>query len=202
MTSWGKMQSSSVRPSTVARLQEMTSSVSSQRPNNIISALPANFAQCKKSPASIMNSQPQMNDDHRAPSVEFMWWLRDTLKDLNRSVQCKCYLKQLTHTTKYLQVEDIAQMLLSFPIDPDPLGAELISETVYGASTTLDGRRFAADFIAKRKADATKSRTSLATGVNNKYLSLADVVKTQPKPSSQGEWVYKVVKKKRRSGRI
>lgn len=45
-------------------------------------------------------------------------------------------------------------MLLSFPLDPDPATGEIISEMIYANSTTLDGRRFANEFIAKRKADA------------------------------------------------
>lgn len=46
-------------------------------------------------------------------------------------------------------------MLLDFPIDPDASTTEIISEFVYANSSTLDGRRFASEFIAKRKADAT-----------------------------------------------
>ena len=88
-------------------------------------------------------------------------------------------------------------MLLSFPLDPDPSTIELIEETIYGATTILDGRRFAAEFIAKRKADAaTHVKDSSA---NTGKTSLADVVKTQPKPS-QSEWGYKVVKKKGKNG--
>lgn len=49
-------------------------------------------------------------------------------------------------------------MLLSFPVEPaagtksDVL--EIISDSVYANSSTLDGRRFAQDFYTKRKADA------------------------------------------------
>ena len=72
---------------------------------------------------------------------------------------------------------------------------EIIAETVYGASTTLDGKRFASEFVAKRKADAAKPRGApgLATGM--KPASLADVVRTQPKPAPEFT-TFKVVKKK------
>ena len=88
-------------------------------------------------------------------------------------------------------------MLLQFPVDPDPSTVEIISDLIYANSTTLDGRRFAAEFVAKRKA-STKSTPS--AGVTGK-LSIADVVKTQPKPA-QNEWSgFKVVNKKKKGGR-
>lgn len=100
-------------------------------------------------------------------------------------------------------VEEIAQMLLSFSLDPDPSTVELIAETVYGASTTLDGRRFASEFIAKRKADiSSRSRgTTGSSSTNGKPTSLADVVKSQPKPPQNDFGGYKVVKKKAKGGR-
>lgn len=92
-------------------------------------------------------------------------------------------------------------MLLSFPLDPDPSTVEVIVEMVYGASTTVDGRRFADEFIAKRKVDAASRPKGTAGSVSNgKPASLADIVKTQPKPASS-EWGYKVVKKKGKNGR-
>lgn len=88
-------------------------------------------------------------------------------------------------------------MLLSFPLDPDPSTVELIIELIHGASTTLHGRRFASDFVAKRKEDASRPR---AAGVSSgpsgsKPASLAEVVRTQPKPAPEFS-SFKVVKKK------
>jgi PERQ amino acid-rich with GYF domain-containing protein len=89
-------------------------------------------------------------------------------------------------------------MLLSFPVDPDPSTVELISDLIYANSTTLDGRRFASEFVSKRKADAASKRGIAAAG---KPASIADVVRTQPKPS-QPEWGgFKVVNKKKKGGR-
>lgn len=50
------------------------------------------------------------------------------------------------------------QMLLSFPLDPSPTVVEIISDSVYASSSTLDGRRFASEFVAKRKADAANAK--------------------------------------------
>lgn len=93
-------------------------------------------------------------------------------------------------------------MLLSFPLDPDPTTLEIISDLIYANSTTLDGRRFATEFVHKRKADATaKPKGNSSANVIGKVQSIADVVKTQPKPA-QNEWGgFKVVNKKKKGGR-
>lgn len=92
-------------------------------------------------------------------------------------------------------------MLLSFPLDPDPSTVEIISDLIYASSTTLDGRRFASEFVSRRKADATSRPKSTSTAGAAKQLSIADVVKTQPKPA-QSEWGgFKVVNKKKKGGR-
>ena len=92
-------------------------------------------------------------------------------------------------------------MLLSFSLDPDPTTVEIISDLIYANSTTLDGRRFAAEFVSKRKADATaKPKGNAAANFPGKTQSIADVVKTQPKPA-QSEWGFKVVNKKKKGGR-
>ncbi|KAL9941130.1 hypothetical protein V8E36_000618 [Tilletia maclaganii] len=70
------------------------------------------------------------------PSSEFLQYCKDHLKGLS------------------IRVDDFIEMLLSFPLDPSPDVIEIIAESVYANSSTLDGRRFAADFVAKRKLDA------------------------------------------------
>jgi len=100
--------------------------------------------------------------------------------------------------TQPITVDDITLMLLSFPVDPDPSTVEIISDLIYENSTTLDGRRFASEFVSKRKADAASKRGAAVAG---KPASIADVVKTQPKPT-QPEWGgFKVVNKKKKGGR-
>jgi PERQ amino acid-rich with GYF domain-containing protein len=121
-------------------------------------------------------------------------------------------------------VEEFMQMLLSFPLDPSPAVIEIISDSIYANSSTLDGRRFAAEFCQKRKADAAAARAKPGSTSGSKVprASLADgkwqrlreklggrelinviaftVVKTQPKPV-QSEWGFKTVQKKPKGGR-
>jgi PERQ amino acid-rich with GYF domain-containing protein len=112
--------------------------------------------------------------------------LSDTLKGLNNSVN----------------VEEIMSMLLSFPLDPDASTLELISDLIYANSTTLDGRRFASEFVNKRKADSlTRAKGAGATGkIPAKPVSIADVVKAAPK-APQSDWGFKVVNKKKKGNR-
>jgi PERQ amino acid-rich with GYF domain-containing protein len=75
-----------------------------------------------------------------------------------------------------LLVEEFMQMLLSFPLDPSPTVIEIISDSVYANSSTLDGRRFAAEFCQKRKLDAAAARTKVPSGSGAKVprASLAE----------------------------
>ncbi|EEB94743.1 hypothetical protein MPER_06396, partial [Moniliophthora perniciosa FA553] len=120
------------------------------------------------------------------PSNDFMRWLADNMKGLNNTVN----------------VEEIVSMLLSFPLDPDPSTTKIISDLIYANSTTLDGRRFAADFVSKRKADAIARSKNGAAGTGSaKPISIADVVKAQPKPQTSEWGGFKVVNKKKKGGR-
>ncbi|KAI5991600.1 hypothetical protein EDD15DRAFT_2388561 [Pisolithus albus] len=128
---------------------------------------------------------PRVEDFPVTPSHDFLKWLSDSLKGLNSSVN----------------LEEITSMLLSFPLDPDPSTVEIISDLIYANSTTLDGRRFASEYVSKRKADAATKRNATGAGGNcGKPVSIADVVKTQPKAVQQ-EWSFKVVNKKKKGGR-
>ncbi|KAG6812057.1 hypothetical protein H0H92_004588 [Tricholoma furcatifolium] len=119
------------------------------------------------------------------PSSEFMKWLSTSLKGLNNSVN----------------VDEIMEMLISFPVDADQATTDIVADIIYSNSTTLDGRRFAAEFFAKRKADAAARPNGAAAGKSaNKPVSIADVVKATPKPA-QPEWGFKVVNKKKKGGR-
>ncbi|KAF6766497.1 hypothetical protein DFP72DRAFT_866688 [Ephemerocybe angulata] len=121
-----------------------------------------------------------------SPSHEFLKWLTESLKGLNNSVN----------------VEEIISMLLSFSLDPDPTTIEIIQETIYYNSTTLDGRRFAAEFVAKRKADAANRKSGTSAGkAAVKPVSIAEVVKATPKASTPEWGGFKVVNKKKKGGR-
>jgi len=93
-------------------------------------------------------------------------------------------------------------MLLSFPLDADSSTMEIISDLIYANSTTLDGRRFASEFVSKRKLDAaSRPKGATTSSVSGKPPSIADVVKAQPKPA-HNEWGgFKVVNKKKKGGR-
>uniref|UniRef100_A0A8H7YAI1 GYF domain-containing protein n=1 Tax=Psilocybe cubensis TaxID=181762 RepID=A0A8H7YAI1_PSICU len=136
--------------------------------------------------SSVVKKLVKQDDFPETPSHDFLKWLGDSLKGLNSSVN----------------VEEIVSMLLSFPIDPDSTTAEIISDTIYSNSTTLDGRRFASEFIAKRKADAlAKAKGTVNSGkASSKPVSIADVVRATPK-TTQPEWGFKVVNKKKKGGR-
>ncbi|WFD18291.1 hypothetical protein MCAP1_000490 [Malassezia caprae] len=75
------------------------------------------------------------------PSAEFLQYCRTQLKGLRANV------------------DDFIEMLLSFPLNPSPEVHVIIAEAVYANSSTLNGRQFAADFVARRKADAYRAVT-------------------------------------------
>ncbi|PCH33209.1 hypothetical protein WOLCODRAFT_135000 [Wolfiporia cocos MD-104 SS10] len=137
-------------------------------------------------PSMVNKTSSKVDDFPMPPSPEFLKWLGESLKGLNSSVN----------------LEEISSMLLSFPLDPDPSTAEIISDLIYASSTTLDGRRFASEFVSKRKADAaSRQKNGVPVSSSAKSVSIADVVKTQPKPA-QPEWSgFKVVNKKKKGGR-
>ncbi|KAF7367313.1 GYF domain-containing protein [Mycena sanguinolenta] len=157
-----------------------STSTSVPRANGVAAARPA--------PAPAKAPTPRVEDYPATASHEFVRWLSDSLKGLNNSVN----------------VEEIMSMLLSFPLDPDQSTVELISDLIYANSTTLDGRRFAAEFVSKRKADAaSRPKGAAVSGAGaGKSISIADVVKAQPKPPAANEWGgFKVVNKKKKGGR-
>ncbi|CDO70929.1 hypothetical protein BN946_scf184829.g37 [Trametes cinnabarina] len=158
-------------------------------PAAVASPAPRPTAAATPRPAAVaLKSTPSKEDNGvvSGPSLEFLKWLSDALKGLNSSVN----------------LEEITSMLLSFPLDPDQTTMEIISDLIYASSTTLDGRRFAAEFVHKRKADATsRPKGTSASSASAKPVSIADIVKAQPKPA-QNEWGgFKVVNKKKKGGR-
>ncbi len=74
-------------------------------------------------------------------------------------------------------VDNFVQDLLSFPPD-----AEIISESVYANSPTLDGRRFAEEFIRRRKL----ADKGLVDSSSNTSTGFSPVGTTENK--SSGGW--------------
>lgn len=62
-------------------------------------------------------------------------------------------------------VDEIVQMLLSFPLDAST--GEIIQDIIYANSTSMDGRRFANEFIKSRKEDIA-GKFNVTTPVTNK----------------------------------
>ncbi|GAA5804953.1 hypothetical protein HPULCUR_010463 [Helicostylum pulchrum] len=81
------------------------------------------------------SKHPTIKRSTKGPSEEFLKWCKLSLRELNAGVN----------------VDDILQMLLSFPVDDSCL--EIIQDIIYTNSISMDGRRFANDFISRRKAD-------------------------------------------------
>ncbi|KAK4518115.1 transcription factor TFIIF complex subunit Tfg3 [Mucor velutinosus] len=69
------------------------------------------------------------------PSEDFRRWCRKALRGLNSGVN----------------QEEIVSMLLSFPADSG--SAEIIEDVIYANSVRIDGKRFAQEFMKRRKAD-------------------------------------------------
>ncbi|GAA5974163.1 hypothetical protein JCM11641_003475 [Rhodosporidiobolus odoratus] len=126
------------------------------------------------------------------PSPEFMSWTKQALKGLN-----------VPH-------DEFIQMLLSFPLDASADVLEIISDSVYANSSTLDGRRFANDFATRRKNDvAVRYPSIFAKGVV-RALAAAGAAKTggsmaavlsAPAQTKTSEWNVKVSAKKKKGGK-
>ena len=104
--------------------------------------------------------------------------------------------------------DEIYQMMVSLPPN-ESTTQEIISDTVYAHSPTLDGRHFAEEFLKRRKIlgtalDATVSQSSTPTSSTNSGSGWNEVLKKERTKDASGEWnsAFKVVapKKGRRRG--
>jgi len=121
------------------------------------------------------------------PSPEFIKWTKTALTGLTLP-----------------DVDGFISLILQMS-GPDKTSTEresnqtFIRETVYSYSKTLDGRRFAEEFMARRKADLQKPRLAVrANGTSSPVpSSLADIVKMQPKAMA-ADAGFKFVKPKKK----
>lgn len=95
------------------------------------------------SPSTRLASAKPRASDPNAPSPEFIRYCKENLVGLT------------------IKTDDFIDMLLQFPLDPSADVIEIIADTVYANSSTLDGRRFANDFVSKRKLDV-QGRTGVS----------------------------------------
>ncbi|KAF9277141.1 hypothetical protein BGZ68_009509 [Mortierella alpina] len=117
------------------------------------------------------------SDEPREASEDFLRWCRQALKGLQNVV-----------------LEDFIQMLLSFPLNPDPMTVEIIQESIYANSQSLNGRQFADEFIKRRKADAyPNGMGNAANGASNTSSSI-----NNQQSGSAHDGSFKVVSKKGR----
>jgi PERQ amino acid-rich with GYF domain-containing protein len=155
----------------------------------------------QKSESVVKTNSVYDSGNGKAPSSEFLQYCREQLRGLNN-----------------MKADDFIEMLLSFPIDATSDVVEIIAESVYAASSTLDGRRFAADFVAKRKQDAQGAFKSVSNGLHTDKISgqpsasngfnysassrltgarsASDVLQSQPKTTNENFGGFKVVKAK------
>mgnify|MGYP001591274397 CR=1 FL=1 len=101
-------------------------------------------------------------------------------------------------------VDEFIQMLLSFPLDASPDVLEIISDSVYANSSTLDGRRFANDYASRRKLDVAARYPSIVMSktvakIAGKPSSMAEALKSQPAVKAP-EWSVKVAGGKKKKG--
>ncbi|CAN6656159.1 hypothetical protein TRVA0_028S01750 [Trichomonascus vanleenenianus] len=104
----------------------------------------------------------------------FLHWCKSSIQGLNQGVN---------------QTE-LLSMLLSLPPTSD--SREIIADTIYSNSTTMDGRRFADEFIKRRKESGVDSPSAAGT-------SWSDILHKAPQPDNEG-WnsSFKVVTKKKK----
>ncbi|CAG8442729.1 1823_t:CDS:10 [Diversispora eburnea] len=116
----------------------------------------------------------------KPPSEEFLKWCRHALRGLNN-----------------VNVDEFLQMLLSFPLDPPPATIEIIQDSIYANSPTLDGRRFADEFIKRRKADANGLPMSFSHADNKLNKDLTTGNNSKEDYTGNGAGAFKVVTAKK-----
>lgn len=99
-----------------------------------------------------------------------------------------------------LIVEEFMQMLLAFPVDPPSATVEIIQDMIYAYSPSLDGRRFADEFVKRRKADALgipNGSAAISTGFTEVARSGVATAGTFPKViAPEDSASFKIVTKK------
>jgi len=131
---------------------------------------------------------------------EFQKWCRLQLKSLT-GVNCISLAVLLPLTLD----DEIYQMLMSLPLNESSTH-EIISDTIYTHSPTLDGRHFAEEFIKRRRVLGTALDATVLPAMQptNSGSGWNEVLKKEKGKDASGEWnsAFKVVagKKGRRRG--
>ncbi|KAG7737508.1 hypothetical protein KL923_003897 [Ogataea haglerorum] len=107
---------------------------------NVLRSVSAPAAPAAKKPvvgSTVASSKPQPVTNSSSPAREFLAWCRTQLGNLHKGID----------------KEDILSIIIQFPTGSE--SQEIIADTIYSNSATMDGRRFASEFM-KRKAEVEK----------------------------------------------
>ncbi|KAJ1966670.1 kinesin-like protein [Dimargaris xerosporica] len=88
------------------------------------------------SSSSTLSRTGSTNSQYQSSTVDLMQWCRATLQSLEG-----------------IEIDEFIGMLLTFPLNPPPSTMEIIQELVHAHSTTLDGRRFAKEYVKRRQVE-------------------------------------------------
>lgn len=135
-------------------------SVSPLSTNNLKKTVPSNSYSSIASSGSVSSNKVRR---------EFLAWCRSELRGLNGGVN----------------KEDILSMFFQFHNGKE--SKDLISDTIYSSSKTMNGRRFAEEFIKRRKMVEKASPLT---------INWDDALKMNPDDEDEDEWTTTVNKKK------
>ena len=164
--------------------------------------------------AAVSKPKPVISTTAKGPATqqhaneEFQKWTRNALsKGLNANIPGKSVRDLLNPLLIITAVDNFVSELLLLPAEPD-----IISDSIYANSQTLDGRRFAEEFVKRRKmADrgvvpdsaSTPSFSSPNNPTDNKFGGgWSEVAKKGP-PAAKEESnaAFKVVGGKKKGGK-
>jgi PERQ amino acid-rich with GYF domain-containing protein len=129
----------------------------------------------QRTPSEVAPKKPTQPADPNAISPEFYKWAQSALvRGLNPGVQ----------------FEELLQLLLSFGTDTGKTTQEIISDSIYAHSATLDGRRFAEEFCKRRRQELRTAVGKASVQELSKTLGARTSASTTQDPAgaSNGGW--------------
>ncbi|KAJ1818848.1 kinesin-like protein [Coemansia sp. RSA 2675] len=125
--------------------------------SNVLGAKPASGRPAAAKPLAAVSSSagPVL------PSISFLEWCHSRLSSL-----------------RGIDVYKFIEMLLTFPLKAPESTLEIITEQVYAYSTTLNGRAFAEDFVARRAKDHAAVRNGSAKSAPANWAFVLEATKS------------------------
>ncbi|KAJ2254320.1 kinesin-like protein [Coemansia sp. RSA 455] len=130
--------------------------VSNGDTSNFLGAKPVAGRPTVVKPAAAISS----NAGPALPSIAFLEWCHSRLSSL-----------------RGIDVYKFIEMLLTFPLKAPESTLEIITEQVYAYSTTLNGRAFAEDFVARRAKDYNAVRNGSAKSAPANWAFVLETTK-------------------------